>query len=434
MIETAIVVCPRGELPEAAMLGRRVAGLGLLTRALLTARHAGIERLLVVASPAQQCELRRQVAIDRCLDGHVQWVDGVSEIVPPAGCSTVMVPSVILQADALRAWRVRADTADGVAIPAGVEVGPWAVPSALVGACVAAAREGLAGLERFHQMLRSQARARAVPWEGAAPQVVRSARDVPGVVQRMLRTQRSAEDGPIVDRFVNRTISERITRVAVRGPVTPNQVTVASLLTGLLGAWLLAHASFAASVSGLVLFQFSVVLDHVDGEIARLKFQFSRLGKWLDNVSDHVVDLAVIACVAWRVAVAEEAWSVLPLGIAAAAGVTGSFAVVFWWSLAERHTSGNEKARRGAETLGSMANRDGFCLALWATLLVGRPAWFLWTLAIGSNVYWVVWLAVCSLPARGETRRTSTAAACGPGPHRVSTGSGEAEADAHKPD
>lgn len=249
----------------------------------------------------------------------------------------------------------------------------------------------------------------------------------------MLRAQRSAEDGPIVDRFINRTISERITRLAVRGPVTPNQVTVASLLTGLLGAWLLAQTSFAASVSGLLLCQLSVVLDHVDGEIARLKFQFSRLGKWLDNFSDHVVDLAVIACVAWRVAVAGEAWSVAPLGIAAAAGVTGSFAVVFWWSLAERHASGNQKARRGVETLTSMANRDGFYLALWTTLLVGRPAWFLWTLAIGSNAYWVVWLALCGFPARTGTNRMSTAAH-GPGPRRVSPGSGEAEAESQKPD
>jgi phosphatidylglycerophosphate synthase len=433
MIETAIVVCPRGELPEAAMLGLRVAGLQLLTRALLTAQHAGIERLLVVASPAQQCELRRHVAIERRLGGRVHWVDGVSEIMPPAGRSVVMIPSVILQADALRAWGVRADTADGVAVPAGVDVGPWAVPSPLVVACVAAAGEGLAGLERFHHVLRSQGHVRAVPWEGATPEVVRSARDVPGVEHRMLRTQRSSEDGPIVDRFINRTVSEGITRLAVRGPITPNQVTVVSLLTGLLGAWLLAHASFAASVSGLLFCQLSVVLDHVDGEIARLKFQFSRLGKWLDNFSDHVVDLAVIACVAWRLAVVGEAWSVAPLGIAAAAGVTGSFAVVFWWSLAERHVSGNEKARRGVETLTSMANRDGFYLALWATLLVGRPAWFLWTLAIGSNAYWVVWLALCGLPARTGAHQMSTAAH-GPGPRRVSPGSGEAEAESQKPD
>src|SRR5512146_1544586 len=99
-------------------------------------------------------------------------------------------------------------------------------------------------------------------------------------------------------------LSEPITRLAVRWPITPNHVTIISLLAGLLGAWLLAREGAAATLCGLLLFQLSVVLDHVDGEIARLTFQFSRLGKWLDNFSDHAVDLAVIACVAWRVAAA----------------------------------------------------------------------------------------------------------------------------------
>ena len=402
MIDTAIMVCPRDGLAEEALLGLDVAGLALLTRSLLTARQAGIGRLVVVASAAQRRTLQRQVAAEPRLDGCVDWADAAGDIEPRPPRSVVMIPFIILQADALRAWRQRAEGVDGAAIPVGFDAGPWAVPSALLAACVHAAREGRAGLERFGEQVRSQGRLQAVPWEGIDPETIRSAGDVPAAERRMLRAQRSAEDGPIVDRFLNRTLSEPITRFVVRWPVTPNQVSVLSLLTGLLGAWLLAHDGAATTLCGLLLFQFSVVLDHVDGEIARLKFQFSRLGKWLDNFSDHVVDLAVIGCVAWRVAAAGAAGSVAALGLAAAVGVTGSFLVVFWWSLGGRRDSVSEKARRSAKTLGSMANRDGFCLALWATLVAGRPAWFLWTLAIGSNIFWLAWLVLCGIPARAK--------------------------------
>ncbi len=412
-MDTAIVVCPRNGLPEEGLLDLNVGGLGLVTRALLTAQHAGFERLLVVASAEQQAALRPQVATVPRLAGRVRWADAVSSLEPLPAHSLVIVPMVLLQPGALRAWRQRVETLDGATCLTGFEAGPWAVPPALLPACVHAGREGLAGWQRFRDHAGGHGHLAVVPWEGAGPEAVRAARDVSAVERRMLRTQRSAEDGPLVDRFINRTISERISRLLIRWPITPNQITLASLLTGLIAAWLLTYERMATTLLGLFLFQVSVVLDHVDGEIARLKFQFSRLGKWLDNFSDHVVDLAVITCLAWRVAVAGEAGSVAALGVAAAIGVTGSFLVVFWWSVAGQHDSTPGKARRGVETLTAMANRDGFCLALWATLLIGRPAWFLWTLAVGSNLFWILWLVICGTPAttnpdRLRTGRTKT--------------------------
>lgn len=408
MGDTAVVVCPRDGLSEAALVDVEVGGLGLLVRSLLTAQQAGFERLFVVASAAQQGVLRRQVAEEPRLAGRVRWAEAAADLVPPPAQSVAWVPAVVMPAGILRSWRRRASDAGGPATSAGIGAGPWAVPSAALPAFVDAAREGLAGLERFREQARIAGTLQDVPWDGAGPEIIGSPADVPAVERRMLRALRTPEDGPIVDRFVNRTISERISRLLVRWPVTPNQVTVASLLTGLVAAWLLSHDGAATSLPGLALFQLSVVLDHVDGEIARLRFQFSRLGKWLDNFSDHVVDLAVIACLAWRVASDGEAGRVAALGVAAAIGVTGSFLVVFWWSLAKPRDADGASARRGAAMLKSMANRDGFGLALWATVLVGRPAWFLWTLAVGSNVYWIVWLALCGVPATRRSRGART--------------------------
>jgi phosphatidylglycerophosphate synthase len=171
----------------------------------------------------------------------------------------------------------------------------------------------------------------------------------------------------------------------VRGPISPNQVTVASLLAGLLAAGLIAQARLPVLL-GLACFQLSVVLDHADGEIARLKFQFTKLGKWLDNWSDHAVDLAVLGGVAWRAASGAPVVGLIALAIVAGIGVTGSFVVVFVWTL--RRAPGAP----GAHPMLALANRDGFCLALWGTLLLGWPVLLLWLLAIGANAFWLVWL------------------------------------------
>jgi phosphatidylglycerophosphate synthase len=169
-----------------------------------------------------------------------------------------------------------------------------------------------------------------------------------------------------------------------------------------------------------------VVLDHSDGEVARLRFQFSRFGKWLDNWSDHVVDLAVIAGLTWRASPGLDAGQRLWLGLAAAFGATVSFLLVFDWTVRGGGATAGASSQGPADRLIAMANRDGFCLTLWGTLLIGRPDWFLWALALGANAFWFLWLMVCGMPrprrvsGKGESHGESadrTAAAADPGQH-----------------
>ncbi|MBI3086019.1 MAG: CDP-alcohol phosphatidyltransferase family protein [candidate division NC10 bacterium] len=402
VIDTAIVVCPQPDLPEARLLGVRVAGVPLLTRALLTAQLAGIERFSVVASAPQQAALRGQLDGEARLRGRVRWLEPAEDPGAQSAYSLVLPVSVVLEAGALRGWLRRVVDSGSVTVPDAAGTAPLAVPAGLLSQCIQAALGGQSGLTRFLEKLQGDRRLVTVPWEGIRQQPVRSAAEVPAVERAMLQALRSPEDGPIVDRFVNRALSAFITRGLIRSRVTPNQVTAASLVTGLLGAWLLGIEGALPSLLGLALFQLSVILDHVDGEVARLKFLFSPLGKWLDNVSDHVVDLAVIALLTWRVAGERTAGYFAVLGLAAAIGVTGAFAVVFWWSVSEqpRAARTTAPAQLLAPVLAFLANRDGFSLALWATVPLGRPTWFLWALALGANAYWVAWLLIYGLPTR----------------------------------
>lgn len=404
MIDTAVVVCPRPEVPEAGVLGVPVGGIPLFARALLATQRAGIGRIAVVASPAQQPALRAQIEGDARLRGRVRWLEAAEELRPHPARSLVLQPSAVLDAAALRAWLLRVANGEAVTAADGGWIGPLVVPPTLLPSCIEAALGGQVGLKRFLEALHRDHRLEQVPWEGARYQPVRSAGEVPAIEQAMLAALRSPEDGPIVDRFVNRAASARLTRWLIPSRVTPNQITVASLVTGLVGAWLLGGGGLPNSLGGLALFQLSVILDHVDGEVARLKFQSSRLGKWLDNVSDHVVDLAVIALLTWRVIGNGPPARFVALGVAAALGVTLSFLVVFLWSISGRRLEVRKTApaRLLAPALAVLANRDGFCLALWATILPGRPAWFLWALALGANAYWVAWLLISGLPRRGR--------------------------------
>jgi phosphatidylglycerophosphate synthase len=81
---------------------------------------------------------------------------------------------------------------------------------------------------------------------------------------------------------------------------------------------------------GALLFLAHSILDGCDGELARLKFQQSRLGGVLDFWGDNVVHAVIFGCMAagWSLA-AGAAWPLF-LGAAAVFGTLGSAGFVFW--------------------------------------------------------------------------------------------------------
>ncbi|MBC6444546.1 MAG: CDP-alcohol phosphatidyltransferase family protein [Alphaproteobacteria bacterium GM202ARS2] len=89
-------------------------------------------------------------------------------------------------------------------------------------------------------------------------------------------------------------MTTRLTRKFVRaylatplkGVVTPNQVTTARLLTGLLACLLLADGTRLYDILGGIIWTIGCFLDRVDGELARLWHKTSTKGHIYDVASD----------------------------------------------------------------------------------------------------------------------------------------------------
>jgi phosphatidylglycerophosphate synthase len=89
--------------------------------------------------------------------------------------------------------------------------------------------------------------------------------------------------------------SRHLARWAAERGLTPNQVTVASLLVGVVAAVAFGVGDRAGLVVGALLLQASFALDCVDGELARYARIFSALGGWLDASFDRLKEYAVYA-------------------------------------------------------------------------------------------------------------------------------------------
>jgi phosphatidylglycerophosphate synthase len=114
---------------------------------------------------------------------------------------------------------------------------------------------------------------------------------------RLRRSQRG-DDG-FLSTFLVRPLSRRLTPLAVARGLAPSTVTAVALLLGILAAvaYALAGTGHATGwrVLGSLLLLASLVVDCVDGEVARSTRTFSARGAWLDVGADRVKEYAVYA-------------------------------------------------------------------------------------------------------------------------------------------
>jgi len=83
-----------------------------------------------------------------------------------------------------------------------------------------------------------------------------------------------------------RPIGARITRVFYPTRVTPDQVTLISLVIGLVAGHLFLYTSPWLNAAGFALFIVSDLFDSADGQLARLRGTSTRFGRALDGSSD----------------------------------------------------------------------------------------------------------------------------------------------------
>jgi len=117
-----------------------------------------------------------------------------------------------------------------------------------------------------------------------------------GIVER-----RSAEHW--AGRLYMRWVSLRVTRLLVTTRVTPDALTLLMIAVGLVAAVVIGvWPGVPAAVLAALLIQLYLLLDCVDGEVARWTRRTSARGVYLDRLGHHVVEAAIVLGLGWRAA------------------------------------------------------------------------------------------------------------------------------------
>jgi len=105
-----------------------------------------------------------------------------------------------------------------------------------------------------------------------------------------LRAKCKRQSDYIITLFITNEIALIITWMLIKTRVTPNQVTIASILCGLGCALCYTFGKF---LPGSLLLFISHILDCTDGNLARAQDLYSPIGKWLDMFGDRFAEAIV---------------------------------------------------------------------------------------------------------------------------------------------
>ena len=194
----------------------------------------------------------------------------------------------------------------------------------------------------------------------------------------------SYSDSPIIDRYIIRKISGFISGFLSRTPVTPNQVTIISLILGIISGVFFSLGEHTYTITAGLLYFLSTVFDQCDGEVARLKQMETEFGRKLDIIVDTIANAAVVAGITFALYKTNGSGFVIIIGILAMTGITISLLLATYFSHDSKKDTGTK------EMLDKLNNKDFFYIIMLLSVIFNQMIWFLLIMAIGTNIYWIV--------------------------------------------
>ena len=136
------------------------------------------------------------------------------------------------------------------------------------------------------------------------------------------KTLKSTLSDELINTYLLRPIAGFVVWVLYPTPITPNQLTIASTVAGLIAAGFYLHHEAASTAIAGLLVTFKDLLDSADGQLARARQQYTRIGRFLDSIGDFVVDVVVFGAIGWVLySTTRDGWMIV-LALLGLVGIT----------------------------------------------------------------------------------------------------------------
>lgn len=394
-IQSAVIFLEPLEEGVRPLFDRRIAGVPLFKRLVLTLCRAGIENIVVVSRGLSQKE--RNVAEsglrkDSRFKANLAWYEwenfaqenGWEQLKNLAGNNGILLSPVNLVTtpkqiqDFIARW-MEIDPRERKN-PVSLSPGPlcqdkiFIIPSAQINLIESYfLRPVIAGdVEKIQ------------PQEG--PNFCMEVSDIKSLrqVEKKLLHQYKLHYTQLMDVWFNSLFSIPISSRLVRTPVTPNQLTLFGLVIGAFAGWFFSRGDYLSGLFGGVLLVFTAIWDCCDGDVARLKFMESDFGEYLDTLCDNIINVFIFIGIAVGVGREHGAISATIPFLLLSLGGFSIYALIYY-----PKGSGKGEFFKGTWMYGVvqlLASRN-FVYTVLLFALFDRLDWFLWIAGFGANVF-----------------------------------------------
>ncbi len=275
----------------------RVAGLSMLQRTLAMLQWAGIKDALVVVGDWLRKSAEADLAMSRVLDPQRMRVRLITDQSARERGWLSVSPAVAFVGE--RALLVRADTVfDRQLIRATADASPpeggltalfdGDLPVGMAH-CTREALINFNGCRWDTALAEQRGELNRLAVDGVFWIRVDSQAAIRKAEDNLWNSCRKPHDG-IVSRHLNRNISLFISRRIAHLPISPNHISLGNLVLGLITALIVMQGGYWMFLLGAFLFKLNSILDGVDGELARVRYQMSVVGEWMDTIADDVAN------------------------------------------------------------------------------------------------------------------------------------------------
>ncbi|MBX2990812.1 MAG: CDP-alcohol phosphatidyltransferase family protein [Bacteroidetes bacterium] len=159
----------------------------------------------------------------------------------------------------------------------------------------------------------------------------------------------------VSDELINTYLIRPLAGIAVRliysTPLTPNHVTIASIFVGLVAAYFYLEGTALHNLVAGFCITVKDVLDSADGQLARARQQYSRVGRFLDSIGDIIVNALVFCAITVALIYGSGSAALAFLGVLAFVGTTLRVSYHVFYHTSFLHLSNSYEANRVTEDI-----------------------------------------------------------------------------------
>lgn len=104
----------------------------------------------------------------------------------------------------------------------------------------------------------------------------------------------------IIDIYFTRPIGYLFARMSKSLNLSPNMITMASMILGVISGHLFYYSTTTINIVGIFTKLISNFLDSADGQLARMTNSCSNMGRMLDGISGHVIYISIYLHICFR--------------------------------------------------------------------------------------------------------------------------------------